>query len=639
MIGRTVGTYYVHSLIGRGGMGEVYLARDARLGRDVALKILPPALSANPERLARFDREARLLAALNHPNIATIYGVEEGDGVRAIVMELVAGDTLAGRLASGATSGRAVALTLSQTLDIARQLADALDAAHERGIIHRDLKPANIKITPDGVVKVLDFGIAKVAAAEDAVAATVTSHATEVGAVIGTAAYMSPEQARGQSVDKRTDIWAFGCVLYEMLTGRPAYEGGSTSDTIAAVLTRQPEWGALPTATPERVRRLLQRSLEKDLKRRQRDIGDARRELEEEPDSAARAPVSRLPRSRWRMVNWLALTAAVATGVTWWVVSVDREQQQRSTVTRVTWHGGLSVEPALSPDGSLVVYASDGGHGGDLDLWLQRIGGGTPIQLTNNDVDDREPAFSPDGLAIAFRSERAGGGVYVMPALGGDARLIAPQGRRPRFSPDGTRLTYWTGPWLGGTRARGSAIFVIPVNGGTPKRLADDFVSARNPIWTPDGHRVLFFGRQASANVPAATTLEADAAPDDVFDWWIVPAGGGTPMATAVYPRLISAGLSFYSQWFLESQPETVDAHGVVFSGTVGHATNLWRVKLSAEGRIDGAPTQLTTGVGADTHPSIDLGESPFRHQNRYLASTGLRWRLTTPNRWSASRG
>jgi TolB-like protein len=279
IVGRQISSYTILSHLGTGGMGEVYRARDTRLGRDVAIKILPRAFTSDPERRARFEREARMLASLNHPHIGAIYGVEEADGLPALVLELVEGPTLADRLQRGPVPV-AVALT------IARQIADALDAAHEKGIIHRDLKPANIKITSDGVAKVLDFGIAKAAIGDGSTSDLTQSPRMTVGGaregvMLGTPAYMSPEQARGLAVDKRTDVWAFGCVLYELLTGRIAFKGQTLADTLSAVLERQPAWGALPETTPAAVRRLLERCLEKDRKQRSRDIGDVRLDLDD----------------------------------------------------------------------------------------------------------------------------------------------------------------------------------------------------------------------------------------------------------------------------------------------------------------------------------------------------------------------
>jgi len=270
---RRIGAYQILAPLGAGGMGEVYRARDTRLGRDVAIKILPRAFTSDADRLARFEREARVLASLNHPHIAAIYGIEDaptddGASIRTLVLELVDGETLAERIARSESKG----LRITEALDIARQIIEALDAAHEKGIVHRDLKPANIKITPQGAVKVLDFGLAKLDASSgnSAVgvtrAPTITVNETREGLIIGTAAYMSPEQARGQAVDKRTDIWAFGCVLYEMLTGRAPFARPTITDTLAAVVEREPEWDALPLETPGNLRDLLHRSLQKDVK-------------------------------------------------------------------------------------------------------------------------------------------------------------------------------------------------------------------------------------------------------------------------------------------------------------------------------------------------------------------------------------
>src|ERR1700691_5595023 len=287
--GTRLGPYEILAHISAGGMGEVYRARDTKLDRDVAIKVIPPALAQDPERLARFEREAKVLASLNHPNIAQIYGIEESNSVRALVMELVPGETLKGPL------------PVETALNYAKQIADALEAAHERGVVHRDLKPANIMLTPEGVVKVLDFGLAAVAQSSDpsnpANSQTLTISPTRAGMILGTAAYMSPEQARGKPVDKRADIWAFGVVLYEMLTGKPLFAGETVSDTLAQVLTKEPDWEQVPA----KVRRLLRKCLEKDPKKRLRDIGDVW-ELLEESEPATTVP----SRSRLGATGWVA---------------------------------------------------------------------------------------------------------------------------------------------------------------------------------------------------------------------------------------------------------------------------------------------------------------------------------------------
>src|SRR5215472_7298628 len=278
LIGSNISHYRVIARLGAGGMGEVYRATDTKLRREVALKVLPQSVATDPQRMARFEREAQLLAALNHPNIAAIYGLEDSDSTRALVIELVEGPTLAERITQGA-------IPFDEAIDIGRQIAEALEYAHERGIVHRDLKPANVKITPEGVVKVLDFGLAKArtseASATNTEESTITVGSTRVGVVVGTAAYMSPEQACGKPVDKRADIWAFGCVLFEILTECRPFTGQTSTEIIAAILEREPDWGKLPATTPQPLRRLLLRCLEKDPKCRLRDAGDACLELEE----------------------------------------------------------------------------------------------------------------------------------------------------------------------------------------------------------------------------------------------------------------------------------------------------------------------------------------------------------------------
>jgi serine/threonine-protein kinase len=308
--GSRLGPYELTAPIGAGGMGEVWRARDTRLGRDVALKFLTQAVVSDPDRLARFRREAQLLAALNHANIAAIHGLEEADGAPFLALELVEGEDLAARLKRGP-------LPLDEALAAARQVAEALEEAHERGIVHRDLKPGNVKVTPEGKVKVLDFGLAKAwsgdlqtgsrSTSDLSQSPTLAHTSTEAGLILGTAAYMSPEQARGKAVDKRSDVWSFGALVYEMLTGRRLFDGETVSDVLAAVLTRQPEWAALPAATPRGVRRLLERCLERDPKLRLRDIGEARIALSAgSPADDAGAAATPARRPRW----WLPAGAA-----------------------------------------------------------------------------------------------------------------------------------------------------------------------------------------------------------------------------------------------------------------------------------------------------------------------------------------
>ena len=522
--GTSLGPYTVTAQIGAGGMGEVYRARDTRLDRDVALKVLPEAFTSDPDRLARFEREAKVLASLNHPNIGHIYGLEEAEGTKALVLELVEGPTLADRIAEGP-------IPVDEALPIAKQIAEALEAAHEQGIIHRDLKPANVKVKADGTVKVLDFGLAKAfqpAGGDPNLSdvTTMTVEATTTGVILGTVGYMSPEQTRGTPTDKRADIWAFGCVLYEMLSGRRPFRGDTRSDTMAAVLDRTPSWRALPRDTPSSIKRLLRRCLEKDPRRRLRDIGDARIEMDDGDDSSdTTSTLARQATPWWRTpMPWVSITA-VAVMV---FLVFFGERSSRPEVTRFALNlpvgqgafvGGGGV--AVSPDGGTVVYsANDDGrrlYRRDMDA-LEAV----PIRGTDG---GRRPFFSPDGVSIGFftgteRSElwrvpltggipvalaaarRAAAGTWLendsivfgssglsrVPATGGEPSLVASfteQGEAARHSypaaiPDGQGFVS-TG-WIGDT----SWVYLHRSDSGAPTRL----VRGRRARVSASGHLV-----------------------------------------------------------------------------------------------------------------------------------------------------
>ena len=413
--GTRLGPYEITAQIGAGGMGEVYRATDRNLGRQVAIKVLPDAIAQDPERVARFEREARTLATLNHPNIAIVHGFEKSDGLRALVMELVEGPTLADRIAQGP-------IPLDEALPIAKQIAEALEAAHEHGIIHRDLKPANIKLRPDGTVKVLDFGLAKALAPEPGSAAavdlsqspTITSPAmmSGVGMILGTAAYMAPEQAKGRAADKRSDVWAFGAVLYEMLSGVRAFQGDDVSDTLAAVLRSEPTWAALPASTPPLIRRLLRRCLEKDRKRRLDSVADARLEI----DDALTAPLAvdgaavsaGLPSRRLVIAVSLGLfvgaaIAALATWVATRPTPITSPDLVRFTITppqaQMLDMNSPDRDVAVAPDGRHLVYQE--GNIGTLRSFVRPIGQFAAVPL-RGPADMRWPFISPDSHWIGF---------------------------------------------------------------------------------------------------------------------------------------------------------------------------------------------------------------------------------------------
>ena len=586
--GRRLGPYQIVESIGEGGMGQVYRARDARLHRDVAIKVLPAIAAADPDRIARFTREAQALAALNHPHIAAIYRFEECDGIQALVLELVEGPTLADRLMAGP-------IPVEEALPVAREIAEALEAAHEHGIIHRDLKPANIKLRPDGMVKVLDFGLAKVlepvASTSATTSPTVASPAmTRTGILLGTAAYMSPEQACGKIVDKRADIWAFGCVLFEMLAGRRAFQGETVSDTLASVMRDAPPLRVLPASTPPRVRLLIARCLERDPKRRLRDIGDARIELDAVDVAAGRASVLPLLPSR-RVSPGLVLTAlilvALTAAITSWVSrSASHERSTVAPLLRLTSDAGLTTDPAISPDGKLMVYASDRAGRDNLDLWVQQING-APIRLTSDAADEYEPAFSPDGTRIVFRSDRDGGGLYVMPALGGQARLIAKGGRQPRFSPDGSRIAFVTSEAAGRGGITQGVLFVVPSTGGTPQKLVGGDVGAASPVWSPDGALLLF----------AAGQYRID-------DWRITPSdhAGNIVLRLETFQKSGLADLT-PREWLPDNR--------VVFAAKSGDSSHIFEIGLSPPSwltrtwRLDAAPRPLTLGTAQDEAPVV----------------------------------
>jgi len=524
MIGSRIGPYEITAKLGEGGMGEVYRARDTKLERDVAIKVLPAEFVEDHERLARFEREAKLLAQLHHPNIASIFGMEESGGTKALVMELVEGPTLAERLEAGF-------IPLNESLSLARQIAEALEEAHEKGIIHRDLKPQNIKASIEGKVKVLDFGLAKAmdptgaasgagSASQLANSPTLTAAATVQGMILGTAAYMAPEQARGGTVDRRADIWAFGVVLYEMLAGEPLFAEESLVDTLSAVMRKPIDLGRLPASTPARLGELVRRCLERDPRKRLRDIGDARIVLEELRDGTGELAIEIPDAAGRRSPRTFVIGSLLALAVVAAAVYVGRRSVSTSSAgggaadlgldefTHLTYESGLESSPCLSPDGEFVVYTAI--DGGDRDLFLLRIGGQKAINLTEDSpVDENHAAFSPDGRFIAFRSERAGGGLFVMGATGESVRRLTAFGDNPAWSPDGREIVFGTeGRSDPSNREKNSELWVVPAAGGEPRRIFEG--DAVQPAWSPGGTRIAFWGIGAGNGIRDVWTIAAD---------------------------------------------------------------------------------------------------------------------------------
>ncbi|HYV42469.1 MAG TPA: protein kinase [Thermoanaerobaculia bacterium] len=574
--GSRLGPYEVLSPLGAGGMGEVWRARDAKLGRDVAIKVLPDAFITNAERLARFRREAKVLASLNHPHIAAIYGLEESGGVEALVLELVEGETLAERLVRGP-------LPVEEALEVARQVAEALEAAHERGIVHRDLKPANVKLTPGAQVKVLDFGLAKalsgdVSSPDISTSPTLTAEATQAGVALGTAAYMSPEQARGKPIDKRADVWAFGALLYEMLTERRAFTGETISDTLAAVLKTDPDWEALPPATPAAIRRLLRRCLQKDPSRRLRDVGDARIEIEEAAGEAPSNAARPAPASRRRLLA--GLLAGFAIGAVAAGLIVFRLSHGPSGVpmrfVAVTNFSGMEIQPSLSPDGRSVAFVSN--RDGVYDIWVGLVTGGRLVRITDDPNVESHPRWSPDGTTIAYARLKDSGfsDIWEVPALGGVSRRVVVDAIEPAWSPDGRSLAY-SNPATG-------TIWSCDASGGNARAVTQQdpiYGSHRQPAFAHDGRRIVFVRRQGGR--PGA-----------------VPGGGPygelavADLATGEVRVLThDRALAYSPVWSPGDQ-------FLYFASSRGGTINIW--KMASDG---GEPQQITAGQGDDADLSL----------------------------------
>jgi Tol biopolymer transport system component len=612
MSGRILGGYHLQALLGAGGMGEVYAARDGKLGRDVAIKILPRAVTSDPDRLARFEREARMLAALNHPNICAIYGLEEADGIRFLILERVDGTTLAERL-----EGSGIGLAIDEALSIARQIAVALETAHDKGIVHRDLKPANIKITPDGVVKVLDFGLAKpvsddVSSPYLTQSPTVTIRGTRDGVILGTAAYMSPEQARGKAIDKRTDIWAFGCVLYEMLTGRVPFAGETVSDMIGKILEREPDWSALPAATPGPIRRLLLRCFAKDPKRRLRDIGDARIEIDAidevlpgrvDVTVTSSAPAKIL--TTW--LPWLAFAAlAIGTGV--WAArrpaTTEESPLANAAFSRFTDWEGTEGSAEISPDARFVAFVAD--KDGQFNIWLSQVGTGGFRNLTA-DMPALQPAFvvfrtlgfSTDSSEIWFGLETGPSmAQMIMPIMGGTPRPFLDKGATaPAWSPDGRRLTYFK-------NEDGDPLFVADRTGADARQILKGMHN-HNPVWSSDSQWIY---------------VARGTEPFDAMDVWRIRPSGES------LERLTEHGVAV-------NHITPLDKRTLLYVGRAEDRSGPWLWTLDVERKVT---RRVSSGIGQYT--SVSASRDGRRVVATVANPTASLWRVPLLDRQAVDR-
>ncbi|HYN02449.1 MAG TPA: protein kinase [Vicinamibacteria bacterium] len=661
--GTQLGPYEVVAPLGAGGMGEVYRARDGRLGRDVAVKVLPEAFKARPDRLARFEREARATGALNHPNILAVHDVGRHEGQPYVVFELLDGTTLRARLRHGDR------LPLRKCLEIGAQVAHGLDAAHAKGIVHRDLKPENLLVTTDGVVKILDFGLAKLQDEPEIVAGSSVSTQseapwrTEAGSLLGTAGYMSPEQVRGHAIDPRSDIFALGAVLHEMLAGAPAFLKATRPETLLAILGEDPpDLAQVRPGVPPPVRGLVRRCLEKDPTERFQSARDLAFALEgllsgadtlEERHGLAAGPRRTLPRARrWRAPAAVGCLVALA-GVAGWLLRRPEAAPALGTPRQITSDPGWENEPALSPDGSFVAYVSD--RSGNPDVWVSDVRGGEPLRLTDDPASDTSPAWLPDGSAIVFVSDRGGEqAVWKTPRLGGSATHLVANALDPAISPDGSRVAFARTGSAGYNRIAVASL-AAPTLATFLTHDEDGLWDHRQPAWSPDGREIAYADARNLWLVPAAggragrvtSSPGPDGEPawspdgnflfyssyrDDTLALWRVPVRGGVPARVTlgtgpeVEPSLAGSRLAFSTYLSnmdvvlfdlrsgerqrlpglrTESTPAlSPDGSQVVFNSDRGGTVDLWSQAL-AGGRPVGSVRRLTDDVATENLPTV----------------------------------
>jgi len=575
-----IGRYRIVEELGAGGVGVVYSAFDDVLNRPVALKVLRSPESSSSELRKRLIWDARAACSLQHPNIVVVHDIGEDQGLDYIVMELVKGQTLTGCIPPGGMEPpRVVALAL--------QIATGLEAAHAAGIVHRDLKPTNIMVSTGDAVKILDFGLAKPGA--ELLRDSQTPLTIE-GRFAGTVAYVAPEQAEGQTVDARADIFSFGCVLFELLTGHQAFEGKSAMSVVAKILHQDPPAvGNLIHGLDPRLAEIVARCLQKNPADRFQSVSELKARLSE-CAARVRPPV---PRASRRWAGWLAAAAVVAlvSSLTWMAAARFQSGPAAAPyfLTRLAAGGGLTEYPAISPDGKLVAFASDRAGHGNLDIWIQPVAGSDPVQLTFGPANASQPVFSPDGTQVVFRSEEADGGLYTVSTLGGKPRLLASGGRNPNFSPDGQWLAFRVGN-PGASLLPGSAqALVISASGGVARPIASNLEAADNPVWGPDGQSILCVGRGKGR---------------DGIDWWIADVNRQSARRTGLYDEMGHRGLRepLGSDWvrpFAWLADRTL-----LVSAKQGDSNNIWGMRVARDGTLLDPPRRWTGGTALELHAS-----------------------------------
>jgi Tol biopolymer transport system component len=618
-VGTRIAHYEVTGWLGAGGMGEVYRARDSKLGRDVAVKLLADSADPDSDRGRRFAREATLLAALNHPHIAQIYGVEDFGGRQALVLELVDGESL-DEIIRRAPWGR---VPPDRASAIARQIVLALQAAHEKGIVHRDLKPANVKVTPAGVVKVLDFGIAT-GAADAPVDQQATTRTVDhvVSTLSGTVPYMSPEQASGRPVSARSDLWALGCVVFEMVAGRHPFVGGTALETLAAILEREPAWDALPDSLPAHLTALLRSCLQKAPHDRLASATEALRLVDGQVTTSGRPRTKSRPHwparsQRVAVRGVIGLGVAIAAIAAWVIYTTFGRDQRAVEVTnprQVTTATGVEDYPTLAPEGQTIAYESN--QGGNWDIWVTQVGG-VPVNRTEDyKGDDRYPSWSPDGRQVAFWSQRDNSGYYLMPAVGGEAHLIAATGDAgpsrlgpAAWSADGAQLSIVTYPVIDGKPVPTLTTVAIATREHHSRRLPGTEESRLDLSWSPDGR---FLAYVDAAQQPAETTRLRL-----------------LRLADGIHYDVTDAAANTRSPFW------TRDSRTLLFISNRSGPADLWQAAVGTDGEPSGSPQRLTNGQQV-LHASLSsAGDRLVIATGRWVANV---WRvplgLNRPATW-----